>query len=58
MALSRDRGANMEQQAFEGLKDAGRTVRRPDCTLVTVDHVSFFDGSLSVGPTGPNQERE
>lgn len=25
-------------QAFEGLKTAGRTVRRPDCTLVTVDH--------------------
>ena len=25
-------------QAFEGLKNASRTVRRPDCTLVTVDH--------------------
>jgi len=25
-------------QAFEGLRDAGRKVRRPDCTLVTVDH--------------------
>lgn len=25
-------------QAFEGLKLAGRGVRRPDCTLVTVDH--------------------
>ncbi len=25
-------------QAFEGLKTAGRKVRRPDCTLVTVDH--------------------
>lgn len=25
-------------QAFEGLKNAGRSVRRPDCTLVTVDH--------------------
>jgi len=25
-------------QAFEGLRVAGRTVRRPDCTLVTVDH--------------------
>jgi 3-isopropylmalate dehydratase len=25
-------------QAFEGLRTAGRTVRRPDCTLVTVDH--------------------
>lgn len=26
-------------QAFEGLKNASRSVRRPDCTLVTVDHV-------------------
>ena len=25
-------------QAFEGLQEAGRPVRRPDCTLVTVDH--------------------
>eukprot|EP00595_Chromulina_sp_UTEXLB2642_P000356 CAMPEP_0196761220 /NCGR_PEP_ID=MMETSP1095-20130614/389_1 /TAXON_ID=96789 ORGANISM="Chromulina nebulosa, Strain UTEXLB2642" /NCGR_SAMPLE_ID=MMETSP1095 /ASSEMBLY_ACC=CAM_ASM_000446 /LENGTH=729 /DNA_ID=CAMNT_0042110473 /DNA_START=146 /DNA_END=2338 /DNA_ORIENTATION=+ len=25
-------------QAFEGLRIAGRSVRRPDCTLVTVDH--------------------
>lgn len=25
-------------QAFEGLRIAGRGVRRPDCTLVTVDH--------------------
>lgn len=25
-------------QAFEGLKNAGRGVRRPDCTLSTVDH--------------------
>ncbi|KAJ3541807.1 hypothetical protein NM688_g6039 [Phlebia brevispora] len=25
-------------QAFEGLKNAGRPVRRPDCTLGTVDH--------------------
>lgn len=25
-------------QAFEGLKNANRGVRRPDCTLVTVDH--------------------
>jgi len=25
-------------QAFEGLSVAGRPVRRPDCTLVTVDH--------------------
>ena len=26
-------------QAFEGLKNAERKVRRPDCTLATVDHV-------------------
>ncbi|KAJ7848699.1 hypothetical protein B0H13DRAFT_2238637 [Mycena leptocephala] len=25
-------------QAFDGLRAAGRTVRRPDCTLATVDH--------------------
>lgn len=25
-------------QAFEGLKKAGRKVRRTDCTLATVDH--------------------
>ncbi|EDK41849.1 3-isopropylmalate dehydratase [Lodderomyces elongisporus] len=25
-------------QAFEGMQQAGRTVRRPDCTLATVDH--------------------
>lgn len=25
-------------QAFDGLRLAGRPVRRPDCTLVTVDH--------------------
>jgi 3-isopropylmalate dehydratase len=25
-------------QAFEGLRNAGRTVRRPDCTLATTDH--------------------
>ena len=25
-------------QAFEGLRTNGRKVRRPDCTLVTVDH--------------------
>ncbi|KAJ3472005.1 hypothetical protein NLG97_g11372 [Lecanicillium saksenae] len=28
-------------QAFEGLKNAGRGVRRPDCTLATTDHVSL-----------------
>jgi 3-isopropylmalate dehydratase len=26
-------------QAFEGLENAGRKVRRPDCTLATTDHV-------------------
>ena len=25
-------------QAFEGLRKAGRKVRRPDCTLATMDH--------------------
>ncbi len=25
-------------QAFEGLRKAGRPVRRPECTLATVDH--------------------
>lgn len=25
-------------QAFEGLRNAKRIVRRPDCTLATVDH--------------------
>jgi hypothetical protein len=29
------------KQAFEGLKNADRKVRRPDCTLATVDHVSL-----------------
>lgn len=29
-------------QAFEGLKNAGRKVRRPDCTLATTDHVRPF----------------
>lgn len=29
-------------QAFEGLRNAGRRVRRPDCTLATTDHVSCF----------------
>lgn len=34
-------------QAFEGLRTAGRIVRRPDCTLVTVDHnVPTSDRSL------------
>lgn len=26
-------------QAFEGLENASRKVRRPDCTLATTDHV-------------------
>ena len=26
-------------QAFEGLRNAQRKVRRPDCTLATTDHV-------------------
>ena len=32
-------------QAFEGLRNAGRQVRRPECTLATADHVS--DTSIS-----------
>lgn len=35
-------------QAFEGLRNAGRQVRRTDCTLATVDHnipyVPFLQG--------------
>lgn len=30
------------QQAFEGLKQAGRKVRRVDCTLATTDHVCSY----------------
>lgn len=30
------------QQAFEGLRNAGRKVRRPDCTLATTDHVGLY----------------
>lgn len=33
------------QQAFEGLENAGRKVRRPDCTLATTDHVSSLPAS-------------
>ena len=29
-------------QAFEGLRNANRRVRRPDCTLATTDHVSKY----------------
>ena len=35
-------------QAFEGLTNAGRKVRRPDCTLATTDHVCGYKLSLSV----------
>ncbi len=38
-------------QAFEGLRTSGRKVRRPDCTLVTVDHnipTSTRDGFTSI----------
>lgn len=38
-------------QAFEGLRTSGRKVRRPDCTLVTVDHnipTSSRDGFKSI----------
>lgn len=31
-------GGSRETQAFEGLRNAGRKVRRNDCTLATVDH--------------------
>src|ERR1039458_7238489 len=34
-------------QAFEGLRLAGRTVRRPDRTLATADHNVPTDGTLS-----------
>ncbi|KAJ7201654.1 aconitase family-domain-containing protein [Mycena pura] len=33
-------------QAFDGLRAAGRSVRRPDCTLATVDH------NVPTGPRG------
>ena len=33
------RSTHTTQQAFEGLRNADRKVRRPDCTLATVDHV-------------------
>src|SRR5271170_2711788 len=31
-------------QAFDGLREAGRTVRRPDLTFATVDHNVPTDG--------------
>ena len=39
-------------QAFEGLRTAGRTARRPDCTLATADHnvpTSDRSGFVDVG---------
>src|SRR5256714_662009 len=52
------------QQAFEGLRNAGRKVRRPDCTLATTDNVSISlpiyllamyvsDGGSQNVPTAP-----
>jgi homoaconitase/3-isopropylmalate dehydratase large subunit len=38
---------DVKQQAFEGLKNAGRKVRRPDCTLATTDHVCS-NGSIYI----------
>lgn len=35
-------------QAFEGLRNAGRKVRRTDCTLVTVDHnIPYVSGRIA-----------
>ena len=36
-------------QAFEGLRAAGRTVRRPDRTIATADH------NVATGPGEPDQ---
>src|SRR5688572_29782042 len=46
-------------QAFEGLRMAGRTVRRPDRTLATVDHnVPTGDRSLPIAdPISATQVR-
>ncbi|KAJ6571990.1 aconitase family-domain-containing protein [Mycena capillaripes] len=38
-------------QAFDGLRAAGRVVRRPDCTLATVDH------NVSTGPRSKGVRR-
>jgi homoaconitase/3-isopropylmalate dehydratase large subunit len=35
------------QQAFEGLRNAGRRVRRPDCTLATTDHVGLYESIIA-----------
>jgi 3-isopropylmalate dehydratase len=40
-------------QAFEGLKNAGRKVRRPDCTLATTDHVCLHCSYSTPPPAGP-----
>lgn len=37
------------QQAFEGLRNARRQVRRPDCTLATTDHVRNFLSPMNHG---------
>lgn len=37
-------------QAFEGLRNANRPVRRPDCTLATVDHnVPYVCQAMMIG---------
>ncbi|KGQ08343.1 3-isopropylmalate dehydratase [Beauveria bassiana D1-5] len=38
-------------QAFEGLKNAGRGVRRPDCTLATTDHFTNASSLQNVPTT-------
>jgi 3-isopropylmalate dehydratase len=44
-------------QAFEGLRSTNRLVRRPDCTLVTVDHnVPTTDRSLYINASSFIQE--
>jgi 3-isopropylmalate/(R)-2-methylmalate dehydratase large subunit len=46
-------------QAFEGLRAAGRTVRRPDLTVATVDHnVPTTDRSLPVADPVAAQQME
>ena len=45
-------------QAFEGLRLAGRHIRRPDLTVATVDHnVPTYDRSLPIiGPHFPEAD--
>jgi 3-isopropylmalate dehydratase len=38
LRLSCPTSCSQPRTAFEGLRNAGRKVRRPDCTLATVDH--------------------